>query len=132
MPIRRQMFAVSSDTGTATTYVDSGPAFFGSIHMVRWDADIPDTGGDLQIFLQQNLTDTGTGVAVVNDNDCMGASFTRAYRMPVRDLSGDIDGDTGAPTNVVPIVSAGEHLRVRVLPGQGQCSGRLYVWTTED
>lgn len=119
--MQRQFFDISTDTGT---YSDSGPAFFGEIAQVRWDVTTADTGGDLGIWLQQRPGDTGNGVIVLNDADCLGSDFTKQPTIPQTHPDGF---DTGAALDV-PIVSAGEHLRIKITPAGAAVAGRLYVW----
>ena len=124
--MQRQLFNISTDTGVWT---DSGPSFSGEILQARYEVITGDTGADLAIWLQQRSVDTGNGVLVVNDNDCLGADFVRAWRQSTHDQSGDAF-DTGGDF-IEPFVSAGDHLRVRVTPGGAAVAGRLYIWTRE-
>jgi hypothetical protein len=122
--ISRQIFNVSTDTGTWT---DSGPAFTGEIAQLRWETITADTGADLQIWLQQRTGDTGNGIVVINDNDCLGADFVRVPVQPTQHFDGF---DTGTAQEAY-VISGGEHLRVKVTPAGAACAGRLYVWTRD-
>ena len=122
--MQRQVFNVDTDTGTWT---DSGPSFFGEVRQVRWQVTTGDTGGDIAIWLQQKPADTGNGVPIVSDNDILGSDFVRAYRQATHNSSG-IAIDTGDDFSE-PIVSAGDHLRVKVTPGGAAVVGTLYVWS---
>ena len=124
--MHRQFFAIDTDTGTQT---DSGPSFHGAVYQTRWEVTTVDTGADLAIYLQQRPGDTGNGVLVVSDNDVLGTDFVRAYRHPVHNTAGNAI-DTGDDF-AVPVVSAGEHLRVKVTPGGAAVVGRLYVWVKD-
>lgn len=112
---------------------DTGPPTWGQIMQARWEqTGTPDTGADLAIYAQQRELDTGDGVPIVNDNDCLGADFIRQYRSPIHNQSGiAIDADTGDGYFSQPVPLAGDRLRVRVTPAGGTVSGRLYVWTRE-
>lgn len=124
--ISRQLFSVDTDTGV---WVDSGAPFSGRVLQARWEVTTGDTGGDLAMYLQQRPGDTGNGVLVVSDNDILGADFVRQYRSPTHNTSGNAI-DTGDDFSE-PVLSAGEHLRVRVTPGGAAVVGRLYVWVGE-
>ena len=121
--MQRMSFDVSTDTGTWT---DSGPSFTGEIAQARWDVTTADTGADLAIYLQPRPGDTGNGVLLVSDNDCLGADFTRCWLQPSHNTAGNAI-DTGDDF-AAPVVSAGDHLRIKVTPGGAACVGRLYVW----
>ena len=125
--ISRQFFDIAADTGVQTFH---GPPFTGRVLQTRWEVTgAADTGGDLAMWVQQRIADTGNGVLVVNDNDILGADFVRQFRSPVHNTAGNaIDtGDDFAE----PVVSAGERLRVLITPGGAGPIGRLYVWTGE-
>jgi hypothetical protein len=122
--MNRQFFDINTDTGT---YTDSGASFHGEVKQVRWEVTTGDTGGDLGIWLQQRPDDTGNGITILNDNDCLGADFVR---MPVNPTHHSDGFDTGTAQEA-PVVSAGEHLRIKVTPGGAAVVGRLYVWTGE-
>lgn len=120
--IERQIFQVSTDTGT---WGDTGPHFFGEIAQVRWNPTTVDTGADLRLDLLPKDGDTGDGWTVYNDNDCLGANFTKVPTQPQAHSDG---ADTGASLDV-PVVAAGDRLRVKVTPGGAEVAGRLYVYT---
>ena len=123
MAVMRQLFSINSSAAVT----DTGPPAFGYVLQTRWEqTGTADTGGDLAIYAQQREADTGDGVLVVNDNDCLGADFFRQYRMPMHGTDGT-QLDTGADFSD-PVVLAGERLRVRVTPAGGTVQGRLYVW----
>lgn len=128
MPMTRQLFNVSTDTGT---WGDTGPAFNGTVMQMHWNPSTADTGADLAISLLPRSGDTGDGWLIYNDNDCLGADFTRAPRQPMHGADGAADpADTGAAFGV-PIVAAGDRLRIKVTPGGAAVAGRLYIWTQE-
>jgi hypothetical protein len=91
---------------------------------MRWVPTTADTGADLQIALLPKQGDTGDGWLFVDDTDCLGVQFTR---VPFQQRYGaDGSSDTG---NDVPVIAAGDRLRVKVIPGGAACAGRLYVWS---
>lgn len=129
---------------------DTGPAFFGELLQMRWLPTVGDSGAGLLVSLidaprppapkrgpSGTPDDTGTGSIGVpntgwlfyNREDGLGAaSYTRAPRLPVSDLDGF---DTGAATvhRSVPIVSAGQCLRVKSVPaGNGAVAGDILFW----
>jgi len=120
--IMRQQFKFSTDTGSQG---DTGAPFFGEIAQMRWVPTTPDTGGDLQVTLLPRIGDTGDGFTFYDDNDCLGANFTRVPVQPMHHADGL---DTGAAIDA-PIVAADERLRVKVIPGGAALAGRLYVWS---
>lgn len=123
--ISRQFYGIAADTGTQTL---TGPPFTGRVLQARWEVTgAADTGGDLAIYLQQRVADTGNGVLIVNDNDVLGTDFVRQFRSPTHNTSG-VAIDTGDDF-AEPVVSAGEALRVVITPGGAGPVGRLYVWT---
>jgi hypothetical protein len=124
--MQRQIYDVNTDNGVWT---DSGPSFHGEILQARWEATSGgDTGDDLAIWLQQRPGDTGNGVLVVAQAGNLNTDFTRCWRQPTHLTTGAVD--TGAD-QTVPVVSAGEHLRVRVSPGGASLVGKLYIWTKD-
>jgi hypothetical protein len=121
--LSRQKYDVSTDTGVWT---DTGPAFSGGVVQMRWEPVTGDTGGDLQISLLSELgADTGNGIIVYDDNDCLGADF---MKVPMQPAHGPDGSDTGVD-DYAPIVAAGDRLRVKVTPGGAAVVGRLYIWT---
>jgi hypothetical protein len=121
--MQRQVFNINTDTGAVG---DTGPNFFGEIMQIGWAPTTADTGAALYMaLLPVDTTDTAGGLAVVNDEDCLGASFLRAPR-----ISGvAVDGfDTGVDAYFPP-VAAGDRLRIKVTPGGAAVAGKLYVWT---
>lgn len=124
--MNRHIFSVSTDTGT---WGDTGPGFFGAIQQMRWNPDSMDTGADLVVMVLPKEGDTGDGWVVYNDNDCLGTNFVKALRQPQHGSDGAADpADTGAAFGV-PIVGAGDRIRVKVIPGGAGGTGRLYIWT---
>lgn len=120
--MQRQVY--NFNTGSAVT--DTGPPAFGEMVMARWEVTgAADTGGDVAIYAQQREADTGDGVLVVNDNDCLGADFVRQWRSPTHNTAGGAV-DTGDDF-AAPVVFAGDRPRVRITPG-GTTIGRLYLW----
>lgn len=126
--MQRQLFEVSTDTGT---WGDTGPHFSGVIQQIRWNPTTADTGADLAIALLPRQNDTGDGWLIYNDNDSLGVDFVRGLRQPQHGSDGAPDpADTGAAFGV-PIVAAGDRLRVKVTPGGTAVAGRLYVWSRD-
>lgn len=124
--ITRQLFEVN----TASAKSDTGPPTFGQVIQVRWEnTGAADTGADLEIYAQQREADTGNGVVILNDNDCLGADFVRQPRTPLHNSDGT-QIDTGADF-ADPVVCAGERLRVKVTPAGGTPQGRVYVWVKD-
>lgn len=123
MSITRQFYEIN----TASAKSDTGPPAFGELIQARWEqTGTGDTGADLDIWAQQREADTGNGVPIVNDNDCLGADFIRHYRTPIHNTDGSAV-DTGNDF-CAPVVLAGERPRVRVTPAGGTVQGRLYLW----
>ena len=122
--MQRQLFNISTDTGVWT---DSGPSFSGEILQARYEVITGDTGGDLAIWLQQANGDTGNGIVVATHAN-LNTDFVRCWRQPVHSTAGAVD--TGAD-QTVPIVAAGDHLRVKVTPGGAAVAGKLYIWTRD-
>lgn len=128
MAMKRFVFNVSTDTGaSALQSGDTGTEVWGEVRQVRWNPTSVDTGGDLYLALLPRMGDSGDGFAILDDNDCLGANFTRWLGRPTSHLEGN---DTGRGTGACPVV-AGDRLRIKVLPGQGECRGRLYVYVKE-
>lgn len=126
--MQRQLFHVSTGMGE---WADTGPAFHGAIMQMGWQPSTADTGADLQITLLPQPGDSGDGWLIYNDNDCLGADFLKALRQPMHGSDGAPDpADTGAAFGV-PIVAAGDRLKVKVIPGGTAVAGKLYVWTRE-
>ena len=119
---QRQRFDVNTDTGHWT---DTGPSFSGAILQMAWNPSTADTGGDLQITLLPQPGDSGQGWSIYNNNDCLGADFLQAPRQ--RSFGSDGAADTGA----VPVVAAGDRLRVKVTPGGAAVVGKLYIWSAD-
>lgn len=128
MPFTRYVFNISTDTGvSALQKGDTGQAIFGEIRQLRWNPDSVDTGGDLYVAVLPKMGDSGDGFAVYNNNDCLGANFTHFPTQQTHHLDGF---DTGSTTEDY-FVAAGDRLRIKVLPGQGECRGRLYVYVKD-
>lgn len=123
MTMQRQRFDLS---GSSSPFSDTGPSFYGAIMQMRWYPATADTGGDLAIDLMLNSADTGEAMTIYNDNDCLGAAFTR---VPVQNQHHSDGLDTGAGDG--PIVAAGERLRIRITPGGAAVAGKLYIWTQD-
>jgi hypothetical protein len=128
MTLHRYIFNVSTDTGTSALQSgDTGKSVFGQVVQLRWNPTSVDTGGDLYVALLPKDGDTGDGFTIYSKNDCLGTNFTRFLGFP----SSHIDGfDTGRGGAAHPY-AAGERLRIKVLPGQAECRGRLYVYVKE-
>jgi hypothetical protein len=97
----------------------------GSIVQMRWAPETGDTGGDLLIALLPKANDTGGGWVFYDDNDCLGAGFTK---VPLQPGHGPDGTDTGVD-QYHPIVAAGDRLRIKVTPGGSAVVGDLYIWT---
>jgi hypothetical protein len=107
-------------------WTDTGVSFSGAILQIAWNPTTPDTGGDLQIALKPlSGGDTGPNWVVYSNNDCLGADFIQAPRQ--RSFGSDGAADTGA----VPVVAAGDRLRVKVTPGGAAVVGKLYIWSAD-
>ena len=121
--IMRQRFDIS----TSATKCDTGAQAWGEIVQARWEqTGVADTGADLQVYVQQREADTGDGVKLVLDDDCLGTDFTKVWRQPMHNSDG-VALDTGNDLTG-PVYLAGERLRVRVVPAGGTVTGKLYVW----
>lgn len=111
--MQRQIFEFN-DTGTAG---DTGPAFSGFVHQLRWANDTGtagDTGCDLQIALLPRMGDTGDGWLIYSKTNVMGSNFFDT-------------NDTG----LTRTAAAGDRLRVKIINQAGVATalqGRLYVW----
>lgn len=123
MTVSRQIFEVSTDTGT---WGDTGPNFSGQIVQVHWNPTTVDTGADLTMALLPRAGDTGDGFNVIAQTDVLGTNFQRVPGQRVHDAAGVAD------TGLAPVYAAGDRLRVKVTPGGAACAGRLYVWIAED
>lgn len=113
-----------SDTGTGLNGSDTGPHVFGELVQMRWMPSDGDSGGDLVLTALIDTSDTGQGWDFYNDNDCMGAQFTR---YPANQIHHEDGRDTGATTEV-PIVFSGERIRAKIVAGQAEAAGKLYLW----
>jgi hypothetical protein len=123
--MQRQRFAINTDTGTQG---DTGPNFHGEIRQIGWAPTTADTGAALYIaLLPVDALDTAGGLTLLNDEDCLGASFIRAPMIPGVASDGF---DTGVD-QYAPAVAAGDRLRIKVTPGGAAVAGTLYVWTRE-
>lgn len=128
--MQRLIFNVSTDTGTQG---DTGVPVVGEIAQMRWAPTTADTGADLAVGFHlrhgdTGIADTGEGWVFYNDNDCLGANFTRVPRQPMHGSDGAVDpADTGAQYGA-PIVACGERIRIKVTPGGAAVAGRLYFW----
>jgi hypothetical protein len=137
MTITRLRFDISAsdpggDTGAAhDSTTDTGPSVWGELVQVRWVPSTGDTGGDLQLIHLPVApeSDTGENQIFFNDNDCLGAGFTRAPRQPQHGSDGAADpADTGAAFGV-PVYFGGDRLRVKVTNGATELLvGKLYAW----
>lgn len=123
--MQRQVFTISTDTGTQG---DTGPNFSGEIMQIGWAPVTADTGADLSlVLLPVDTTDTAGGLPLLNDADCLGASFMRAPKIPGFGRTPD-GTDTGL-AHYAPPVASGDRLRIKVTPGGAAVSGKLYVWS---
>lgn len=125
--MQRQVFNISTDTGTQG---DTGPNFSGEIKQIGWAPTTGDTGADLTlVLLPVDTTDTAGGLPVLNDADCLGASFMRA---PVISGFGKTpDGTDTGLAHYYPVVAAGDRLRIKVTPGGAAVAGKLYIWSQD-
>lgn len=121
MTISRQTFQINTDTGTQG---DTGKATFGQIVQVTWRPTTADTGGDLYLVALPVMGDTAGGMLVLNDNDCLGAQFSKQPTIPQTHVDGF---DTGAALDI-PRYVAGERLRVKVTPGGAAVVGTVAVY----
>lgn len=124
MGVSRQLFEFN-DTGTAG---DTGPATFGIIQQMRWNKISGDTGADLQIALLPKMGDTGDGWLIYSKANVLVSNFARAFGQRAVDAAGATD------TGLVPIVAAGDRIRVKVINQAGTgtaLAGRLYIWTMD-
>lgn len=123
--MQRQIFQVNTDTGR---WVDTGQPVSGGLVQMRWVPDTADTGADLKLTLLPRTVDTGDGWAFYDDNDCLGAQFTKVPVQPAHQSDGL---DTGADFSTA-IAFAGDRPRVEVTPGGAAVVGRLYLWFTTE
>ena len=124
----RQLFEINTDTGTQ---VQTGMNFSGAIMQVRWVPTTADTGADLSMTLLPNDSDTGDGWQFASYADSLGSQFTKAPTQPMHLSDGDAAGSDPDTQPGVPIVAAGDRIKVEVVPGGAAVAGRLYVWTAD-
>lgn len=120
MSTQRHSFTINASAAAG----DTGPPIFGSIEQVRWAPTTGDTGADLYLALLHQQGDTAGGFTLLSKADCMGTGFTKQPTIPQTHV--DLF-DTGASLDV-PVVCAGDRLRLKVTPGN-TVAGKLYVWT---
>lgn len=125
MPTSRMLFNVSADTGT---WGDTGPAVWGGLLQMHWNPTTADTGADLTITLLPKEDDTGDGWIIYNDNDCLGANFTKVPYQATHEAGGAVASTDTGTWSAVPVVFAGDRPRVKVTPGGAAVAGRLYLW----
>ena len=123
----RQLFEINTDTGSQ---VITGSSFFGAIMQARWVPTTGDTGADLNLTLLPNDSDTGDGWQFATYAN-LGSQFTKAPTQPMHLSDGDAAGSDPDTQPGVPIVAAGDRIKVEVVPGGAAVAGRLYVWTGE-
>lgn len=119
---QRQTFNLTA--GGAATVGDTGPSFMGEILQMRWTNLSGDTGGSIAISIHPNQNDTGDGWEIYNGG--ISPQFTKALRQPAHGPDGT---DTGVDA-YVPVVAAGDRLRVRMTAAAAK-SGRLHIWTKD-
>jgi hypothetical protein len=126
---QRQFFNVSTDTGS---WVDTGPSFHGEIAQMAWSPSTADTGADLMLSLVPAPGgDTGDSWEFFNDNDCLGVDFMKVPTQFQHGSDGNVDpADTGSQVGV-PVVAAGDRLRVKVVPGGSAVAGKLFIWVKD-
>lgn len=126
-------------TDTGGTYTDTGPFITGAIRQIHWHPNDPgdtgtvfDTGGDLKIELLvgASAADTGATLVLLNDNDCLGATF---FKAPVqgRVRADGFDTGTGAAIGA-PVYAVSDQYRVTVTPGGRRVLGNLWIVTEHD
>lgn len=121
MTTMRQIFAIN-DTGRAG---DTGPSTWGVLSHMRWNPDAADTGADLEIAILPKAGDSGDGWVVFSKANCLGANFVRGFGQMAYDATGKAD------TGLVPIILAGDRLRVKTTNQASVTTalqGRLYVY----
>ena len=124
--LNRQSYQVNTDTGTWSRV---GPSFMGGVMQIGWSPSTGDTGGDLAIsLLPAGDGDTGAGWVIYDNNDCLGADFLQSLTKSAVHANGS---DTGSGGAQVPVVSAGDRLKVKVTPGGAAVVGTLNIWTYE-
>lgn len=114
------------DISGSSPFSDTGPPINGAIMQMRWYPTTSDTGGDIAIDLMPSTapSDTGFAMTIYSDANCLGSAFTRVPTQATHDATG------GVASANVPIVAAGERLRVRITPGVS-VAGKLWVWWAE-
>lgn len=130
MTIRRYRFPISiADTGL--TQGDTGKAMFGKLHQIAWSPTVADTGGSLTVVLCPTDGDTAGGKTILTDEDAFaGPGFM--YQPTIAQVQSD-GFDTGvAGEGRVPIVMAGDHLRIKAVAAAAPVAGTLWVWVDED
>jgi hypothetical protein len=125
--MQRQIFEIA-DTGFKTIV---GSSFFGEIAQMFWKQTAGDTGGTMTVglYTQDGDADTGHGFHFLTA--ALTPNLRLVPRQPTHDINGEADvSDTGTPVSPVPIVAAGDHLRVTLAPG-ATATGKLYVWSRD-
>ena len=124
MLLSRQNFSISTDTGQDWT--DTGPVFSGAVLQVHYIADNGgsplDTGADLRIELLQP-GDTGANIQLCKDDNSLGASFNKIYKIYTHDTGGQVSSEDY-------LRSRDGMLRVSVThDGTGAKKGKLHILT---
>lgn len=128
MPTQRILFEVPTNAADTGTQGDTGPVLHGELSHFHWNPTVADTGGDLTMAVLPKAGDTGDGWNIYSKTDILGANFTAAPRQPQHGVDGAADpADTGAAFGV-PIIFAGDRLRIKLVPAGGSPAGRLYVY----
>jgi hypothetical protein len=126
--ITRQRFDVNVSGGV--TFQDTGPHMMGEIQQLRWWHST-DTGqvATLQVSVLPDTLDTGVGWLIYDAAAAnLATQFVRATRQAVSFVTG---AGNASDTGYVPVVLAGDRLKIRVAPadtGVVLTGGRLYIW----
>jgi hypothetical protein len=130
MTMRRYVFPIScGDSGV--TVGDTGKAFFGKLHQIGWAPTVADTGGALVVVLCPVDGDTAGGFTIVNDEDALRApGFLYSPSIGQTQVDGFDTGVQGEGR--VPVVGAGDHLRIKATSAAAATQGKLYFWVDED
>ena len=120
---RRHRFELTATAGT--TKGDTGPPFWGEVVQTRW-SPTTDTGTSLTLALIPEVADTGQGHVFFQDT---GHMRTENFRSPR--VNPFTDGTGSSDTGFVTVVSAGDHLRVKIVNkgAVNPVTGTFYVWT---
>lgn len=124
MTVTRQLFEISTDTGTQTI---EGPHFWGGVVQIGWNPTTTDTGDNLDLILCPTAGDTSGGFPILA-KEGLGSAFLRPLVAGAWHKNGT---DTGASGFQTVYASAGDHLVVRATPSGAALVGNLLIWTYE-